>query len=337
MLGSFATQLATLRCMSIAVTARLARGESPIVEAALVKDIGTEFEQAIPALLEAAISADPAQRDRPRALSHGGLPQPDLAHFLAARRHARGAARHDRARSGLALTHTDQKGNFMFTEAIEAILRDRARPDAIRASENGSSGRARPAVWSALEEAGFLELLAPEDARRRRPDAVRACADLHGLRAPCAAGAGRAEHRGACAAARYRRARARRHDDAGGKLPPHGGRRRSRAVRTVRHDCDTCWRTSTANCCCSMRAGAQRKPPACTAARAPRCSWHRGRRVRRRLRRNGRRSAPVQRGDSRGGDRRRDGPGFRHDACSTATTARSSASRSASSRPCSIN
>jgi alkylation response protein AidB-like acyl-CoA dehydrogenase len=61
LLGSFATQLATLRCLSIAVTARLARGESPVVEAALVKDIGTEFEQAIPAQLEAAISADPAQ------------------------------------------------------------------------------------------------------------------------------------------------------------------------------------------------------------------------------------------------------------------------------------
>lgn len=61
LLGSFATQLATLRGLSIAVTARLAQGESPVVEAALVKDIGTEFEQAIPAQLEAAISADPAQ------------------------------------------------------------------------------------------------------------------------------------------------------------------------------------------------------------------------------------------------------------------------------------
>lgn len=61
LLGSFATQLATLRCLSIAVTARLAHGESPVVEAALVKDIGTEFEQAIPAQLEAAISANPAQ------------------------------------------------------------------------------------------------------------------------------------------------------------------------------------------------------------------------------------------------------------------------------------
>ncbi|MBB5406310.1 alkylation response protein AidB-like acyl-CoA dehydrogenase [Paraburkholderia sp. HC6.4b] len=59
--GRFATHLATLRNLSIAVTAKLARGESPVVEAALVKDIGTEFEQAIPAALEAAISADPGE------------------------------------------------------------------------------------------------------------------------------------------------------------------------------------------------------------------------------------------------------------------------------------
>jgi alkylation response protein AidB-like acyl-CoA dehydrogenase len=57
-IGRFATHLATLRHLSIAVTARLARGESPLVQAALVKDLGTEFEQAIPAAVEAAI-ADP--------------------------------------------------------------------------------------------------------------------------------------------------------------------------------------------------------------------------------------------------------------------------------------
>jgi hypothetical protein len=32
-----------------------------VVEAALVKDIGTDFEQAIPALIEAAIGADPTR------------------------------------------------------------------------------------------------------------------------------------------------------------------------------------------------------------------------------------------------------------------------------------
>ena len=58
-IGRFATHLATLRAMSIAVTTRLAEGGSPIVEAALVKDIGTEFEQSIPALIESLIADTP--------------------------------------------------------------------------------------------------------------------------------------------------------------------------------------------------------------------------------------------------------------------------------------
>ncbi len=58
--GRFAAHLATLRQLSIALTAKLAAGESPVVEAALVKDLGTEFEQSIPAMVEAAIGADPA-------------------------------------------------------------------------------------------------------------------------------------------------------------------------------------------------------------------------------------------------------------------------------------
>jgi alkylation response protein AidB-like acyl-CoA dehydrogenase len=59
LVGSFTAQLATLRSLSIAVTAKLARGESPLIEAALVKDIGTEFEQSIPAAIEALLAADP--------------------------------------------------------------------------------------------------------------------------------------------------------------------------------------------------------------------------------------------------------------------------------------
>lgn len=58
-IGKFATHLATLRSMSVAVTTKLALGESPIVEAALVKDIGTEFEQSIPSVIEALAAATP--------------------------------------------------------------------------------------------------------------------------------------------------------------------------------------------------------------------------------------------------------------------------------------
>lgn len=47
--GDFTARLGTLRAMSIACTARLALGESPVVEASLVKDLGTSFEQELPA------------------------------------------------------------------------------------------------------------------------------------------------------------------------------------------------------------------------------------------------------------------------------------------------
>ena len=53
--GRLATHLAALRNLSIAVTARLAAGDSPVVEAALVKDLGTSFEQSIPDTIEAAL------------------------------------------------------------------------------------------------------------------------------------------------------------------------------------------------------------------------------------------------------------------------------------------
>ena len=58
-IGGIVGRLATLRAMSIAVTARLAAGESPLVEAALVKDLGTGLEQSIGALAEAALGDDP--------------------------------------------------------------------------------------------------------------------------------------------------------------------------------------------------------------------------------------------------------------------------------------
>jgi len=72
-IGGFATHLAALRNMSIAVTAKLAKGESPVVEAALIKDIGTEFEQSIPAVIEAAIAMnpdDPVDPDLYRAVAY---------------------------------------------------------------------------------------------------------------------------------------------------------------------------------------------------------------------------------------------------------------------------
>jgi alkylation response protein AidB-like acyl-CoA dehydrogenase len=65
--GRLLAHLAALRELSAALTAKLARGQSPVVEAALVKDLGTEFEQAIPNLLADALGADP-RREAPEML-----------------------------------------------------------------------------------------------------------------------------------------------------------------------------------------------------------------------------------------------------------------------------
>ncbi|GGD87543.1 acyl-CoA dehydrogenase [Tsuneonella deserti] len=61
LVGDFVARLAALRAMSLACTARLAAGESPVVEASLVKDLGTSFEQELPI----AIADDLASHDNP--------------------------------------------------------------------------------------------------------------------------------------------------------------------------------------------------------------------------------------------------------------------------------
>ncbi len=63
--GSFIARLATLRAMSIACTARLAAGESPVVEASLVKDLGTAFEQELPLAIADDLAAHPNEDPDP--------------------------------------------------------------------------------------------------------------------------------------------------------------------------------------------------------------------------------------------------------------------------------
>ncbi|UCD68550.1 MAG: acyl-CoA dehydrogenase family protein [Betaproteobacteria bacterium] len=57
--GRIVTHLVTLRAMSVAVTEQLARGESPVLAAALVKDLGTELEQFIPYAISEQLGRHP--------------------------------------------------------------------------------------------------------------------------------------------------------------------------------------------------------------------------------------------------------------------------------------
>ncbi len=58
-LGHITSWLTVLRSLSLALTAKLARGESPAIEASLVKDMGTEIEQAIPRWIADVVGAEP--------------------------------------------------------------------------------------------------------------------------------------------------------------------------------------------------------------------------------------------------------------------------------------
>lgn len=58
-MGHIVSWLTVLRSLSLALTAKLARGESPAIEASLVKDMGTEIEQSIPRWIGDVLGAEP--------------------------------------------------------------------------------------------------------------------------------------------------------------------------------------------------------------------------------------------------------------------------------------
>jgi len=57
--GKLTSHLVVLREMSISITEKLVKGMSPVIEAALVKDMGNEIEQLIPTLVAGIIASNP--------------------------------------------------------------------------------------------------------------------------------------------------------------------------------------------------------------------------------------------------------------------------------------
>jgi len=55
LIGRLTAEMWTLRQMSLATAAKLAAGEDPMVEAAIVKDLGNDYEQAMPRLVQAVV------------------------------------------------------------------------------------------------------------------------------------------------------------------------------------------------------------------------------------------------------------------------------------------
>jgi alkylation response protein AidB-like acyl-CoA dehydrogenase len=68
-LGGLMAELAALRSLSIAVTGRLAAGEQPVVEASLLKDLGTAFEQRVPVVIADDLGSAPDEPVAPELLT----------------------------------------------------------------------------------------------------------------------------------------------------------------------------------------------------------------------------------------------------------------------------
>lgn len=66
LIGQLVSETWTLRLMSASVAAQIAQGIDPALEATIVKDLGNSFEQAMPALIQAAVETDLS--------SHAALP-----------------------------------------------------------------------------------------------------------------------------------------------------------------------------------------------------------------------------------------------------------------------
>jgi alkylation response protein AidB-like acyl-CoA dehydrogenase len=71
LVGRLTAEMWTLRMMSATVAAKLAAGEDAVLESMMVKDLGTNFEQALPELVQAAVDIDLAGASRlARVLGH---------------------------------------------------------------------------------------------------------------------------------------------------------------------------------------------------------------------------------------------------------------------------
>ena len=73
--GAAVAQLGALRAMSLSVAAMLQAGESPNLEAAMVKDMGTRFEQSLPPLAQELV-------DLPLDASADALPYQQVLHLM---------------------------------------------------------------------------------------------------------------------------------------------------------------------------------------------------------------------------------------------------------------
>ncbi|WPZ27584.1 acyl-CoA dehydrogenase family protein (plasmid) [Sulfitobacter pontiacus] len=61
-IGEMVAELASLRRMSISISGMLDRGDQPVVQAAMVKDLGTAFERSVPEIARVMVAVEPTRQ-----------------------------------------------------------------------------------------------------------------------------------------------------------------------------------------------------------------------------------------------------------------------------------
>ena len=173
--AAWARNLWTLRQMSLSVAGMLQAGETPNLEAALVKDLGGAFERDVPELARALTpAAPPAGRWRP---VRGGAGRSGAACAVLdiARRHPRDPARHHRPRPRAALSAERAMRDTILYDSALRLFGDHVTPQVLAAAESGDlAGRrcggrwTRPAISTCSPRAGGM-VEAVDDPARRRP------------------------------------------------------------------------------------------------------------------------------------------------------------------------
>ncbi len=102
-IGRLVAQLATLRRMSLSIAGMMQEGAQPLTEAAVVKDLGTRYEQDLPNVARTLFPAEPELDSAEAYDRHAGLGDHERAPFVDPGRHPRNPARHHRPRVGVAV------------------------------------------------------------------------------------------------------------------------------------------------------------------------------------------------------------------------------------------
>ena len=103
-IGRLVAQVHTMRRMSVSVAGMLQAGKEPVVEASIVKDIGTVWEQQLPHRVRDLAAFVEEDADQPRDAGAAAVVRDqDRAEADHPGRHHRSAARHHRPRAWAAL------------------------------------------------------------------------------------------------------------------------------------------------------------------------------------------------------------------------------------------